>query len=170
MPTVVVTRPQTQVPQSGCCSCLHTAFLSERVGVCKLAEVLFGGICLGLVFTYGTPIWLLLGPSYALFITSSAAAVIGATVALFSYLISAHTYRTVRSTVYEIVQNVVASILYISASVFLLIQTSVFLWPMYLIIPYFQAYPALMTAGVFGIASCLIHIYDAYHAYKSFKQ
>lgn len=141
MPTVIVTRPQTQVPQSGCCSCLHTAFLSERVGVCKLAEIAFGGICLGLVFTYGSPS----GPFYELFVTSSAAGVVGAAVALFSYLISAQTYRTVRSTVYEIVQNVVASAMYISSSIFLLIQTLLFLWPKYLIIPYFQAYPAMMT-------------------------
>ncbi|GFV78296.1 transposable element Tcb2 transposase [Trichonephila clavipes] len=115
---------------------------------CETCLELFGGICVGLMITYGTPVWMTLGIAYPLFLVNSSAALLFTSVSLFCYLISEHTYRAIRTTVLEIFQNATASVLYAVGSAFLLMHTTFFLWPMYIIIPYFQAYPALMTAGV----------------------
>ncbi|GFU20940.1 protein singles bar, partial [Nephila pilipes] len=99
------------------------------------------------MITYGTPVWMTLGIAYPLFLVNASAALLSTSVSLFCYLISEHTYRAIRTTVLEIFQNATASVLYAVGSAFLLMHTTFFLWPMYIIIPYFQAYPALMTAG-----------------------
>ncbi|GBM39109.1 Protein singles bar [Araneus ventricosus] len=171
MPTFPITVTTTPVSsQRKVCCALHTEFLSRQPGLCKLGELLFGGICVGLMITYGTPVWMTLGIAYPLFLVNSSAALLFTSVSLFCYLISEHTYRAIRTTVLEIFQNATASVLYAVGSGFLLMHASFFLWPMYIIIPYFQAYPALMTAGVFGSLCSFIHAIDAYCAYRTFRR
>ncbi|XP_035227931.1 protein singles bar-like [Stegodyphus dumicola] len=145
--TIPITRTQVVTQRKACCA-LYTDFLTTQPGLCKLGELLFGGICVGLMITYGSPMYLTLGVAYPLFLVNSSAALLFASVTLFCYLISEHTFRVIRTTILEIVQNIVAAILYSVGSAFLIMHTTLFLWPMYIIIPYFQAYPALMTAGV----------------------
>ncbi|XP_054721044.1 protein singles bar-like [Uloborus diversus] len=166
MPNVAITRTDIAAQRRVCC---YTDFLSTQPGLCKLGELVFGGICVGLMITYGTPVWLTLGLAYPLFLVNSSAALLFTSISLFCYIISEHSYRVIRTTILELVQNGVAAILYAVASAFLIMHTSFFLWPMYIIIPYFQAYPALMTAGVFGCLSAGIHAIDCYFAYRTFK-
>lgn len=168
MPTIPITRTHSLVHPKGCCA-FHTEFLQTQAGICKLGELIFGAICVGLMITYGTPVWMTLGMAYPLFLINSSAALLGTSVCLFSYLISANTFRAMRTTVFEIVQNSVSAILYAGGSTFLILQTSILLWPLYILIPYFQAYPALMTAGVLGCISSAIHAIDAYFAYRAFR-
>ncbi|KAG8196512.1 hypothetical protein JTE90_012326 [Oedothorax gibbosus] len=171
MPVVPVTiiNGHVATSQRKVCCALHTDFLARQPGLCKLGELLFGGICVGLMITYGTPVWITLGVAYPLFLVTSSAALVSTSVLLFCYLVSEHTYRAIRTTVLEIFQNLTASVLYAVGSAFLLMHTTFFLWPMYIIIPYFQAYPALMTAGVFGCLSSFVHAVDAYCAYRTFR-
>ncbi|XP_076337817.1 protein singles bar-like isoform X2 [Tachypleus tridentatus] len=136
----------------------------------KITAAVLGGICLGLTITYGTPVWLLLGPAYGLFLTTASATFFGAAVTFLSYLLSSHTFRAIRTTILETVQNIIASILYTGASIFLLIRTSFILWPLYLVTPYFQAYPAMMAVSVFGLVAALVHAVDAVCAQRAFKQ
>ncbi|XP_015930762.1 protein singles bar [Parasteatoda tepidariorum] len=168
MPTIMMTTMPAVTQQKQCCS-LHTDFLSRQTGLCKLAEIIFGGICVGLMITFGTPVWMTLGIAYPIFLVNASASLISTSVSLFCYITSEYTYRAVRTTVLEVYQNAVAAILYAVGSSFLIMQTSFFLWPMYIIIPYFQAYPALMTAGVFGCLCSFIHAVDSYCAYKTFR-
>ncbi|XP_013787258.2 protein singles bar-like [Limulus polyphemus] len=172
MPTVMVNSAHTRVPhlQRRCYSIIHTEFLTTQPGICKVGEVVLGGICLGLTITYGTPVWLLLGPAYGFFLTTASATFLGAAVTLLSYLLSSHTFRAARTTILETVQNSVASMLYTGSSIFLLIRTYFILWPLYLVTPYFQAYPAMMAVSVFGLVAALVHAIDAVCAHRAFKQ
>ncbi|KAG0416467.1 hypothetical protein HPB47_006366 [Ixodes persulcatus] len=71
--------------------------------------------------------------------------------------------------VVETVQNGVSFLLLSSSSAFLLVQTSFFLWPLYLLTPFFQAYPAMMAAGVLGCVGSAIHCFDAILAFRDLK-
>ncbi|GIY91014.1 protein singles bar [Caerostris darwini] len=98
MPITITTTTPVANQRKLCCA-LHTEFLSKQPGLCKLGELLFGGICVGLMITYGTPVWMTLGIAYPLFLVNSSAALLFTSVSLFCYLISEHTYRAIRTTV-----------------------------------------------------------------------
>ncbi|KAH9361169.1 hypothetical protein HPB48_020843 [Haemaphysalis longicornis] len=105
-------------------------------------------ISLCLILWYGTPVWLLLGPAYPFYLTAVTCSLMGSATFLLAYLVSRNTFLVTRTTVLETIQNGVSFLLLAGSSSFLLVQTSFFLWPMYLLIPFFQAYPAMMAAGV----------------------
>ncbi|UYV84300.1 hypothetical protein LAZ67_X001775 [Cordylochernes scorpioides] len=109
---------------------------------------LFGSISLSLVLTYGTPVWLMLGLAYPLFLVATASSLLSSAMLSFSYLLSAHTFAAVRSTWLEVLQNCACCGLLATGSGILGLHTTLFLWPMYLIIPYFQSYPAMLAATV----------------------
>ncbi|UYV84302.1 hypothetical protein LAZ67_X001778 [Cordylochernes scorpioides] len=98
----------------------------------------------------------------------------------FSYLLSAHTFAAVRSTwlvvyiafrracvVQEVLQNCACCGLLATGSGILGLHTTLFLWPMYLIIPYFQSYPAMLAATICGSVCALVHGIDAIIAFRS---
>ncbi|XP_064487591.1 protein singles bar-like [Ornithodoros turicata] len=173
--TVPVNVPlQTVVTTTGdsgvCCGCFNFGIFNTRAGIYKLVEVILGAICLYLVLLYGTPVWLMLGPAYAFYLTSVAASLMGSSVFFFSYLLSRKTYLVARNTVLETVQNTIAFLLLSGSSAFLVVQTSLWLWPLYLLTPFFQAYPAMMAAGVLGCCAAAVHAFDGILAFRDMKQ
>ncbi|KAM7283875.1 uncharacterized protein LOC115321272 [Ixodes scapularis] len=164
--------PASSATQSGevYCGCINLGIVNTRTGVYKLAEVALSSISLCLVLWYGTPVWLLLGPAYPFYLTAVTSSLMGSSIFLVSYLVSRSTFMVAKSTVLETVQNGVSFLLLCSSSAFLLVQTSFFLWPLYLLTPFFQAYPAMMAAGVLGCVGSAVHCFDAIFAFRELKR
>ncbi|GAB6030441.1 hypothetical protein CHUAL_007311 [Chamberlinius hualienensis] len=151
------------------CCCLNVSFLTTNRGMFKLAEAILGGICQSLLVNYGSGVGYLLGNCYTVFLTNASACLLTTTLLLVSYLVSEPTLRAIRKSVFEIIFNVVAAWLYLGAASYLLVMTSLILWPLYIITPFFQAYPALTAASSFGIVLALVHAVDAYYAIKAYR-
>ncbi|KAH8019865.1 hypothetical protein HPB51_022966 [Rhipicephalus microplus] len=126
-------------------------------------------ISLCLILWYGTPVWLLLGPAYPFYLTAVTCSLMGSATFLLAYLVSRNTFLVARGTVLETIQNGVSFLLLGGSSAFLLVQTYFFLWPMYLFIPFFQAYPAMMAAGVLGAAAAAVHFMDSVLACRNLR-
>ncbi|XP_070385626.1 protein singles bar [Dermacentor albipictus] len=152
------------------CGCLNLAVFNTRTGVYKILETALSSISLCLILWYGTPVWLLLGPAYPFYLTAVTCSLMGSSTFLLAYLVSRNTFLVARSTVLETIQNGVSFLLLGGSSAFLLVQTYFFLWPMYLLIPFFQAYPAMMAAGVLGATAAAVHFLDSVLACRNLRQ
>ncbi|KAH7981026.1 hypothetical protein HPB49_021016 [Dermacentor silvarum] len=130
------------------CGCLNLAVFNTRTGVYKILETALSSISLCLILWYGTPVWLLLGPAYPFYLTAVTCSLMGSATFLLAYLVSRNTFLVARSTV----------------------LTYFFLWPMYLLIPFFQAYPAMMAAGVLGATAAAVHFLDSVLACRNLRQ
>lgn len=152
------------------CGCLNLAVFNTRAGLYKVLETALSSISLCLILWYGTPVWLLLGPAYPFYLTAVTCSLMGSATFLLAYLVSRNTFLVTRTTVLETIQNGVSFLLLAGSSSFLLVQTSFFLWPMYLLIPFFQAYPAMMAAGVLGATAAAVHFMDSILACRNIRQ
>ncbi|XP_077535248.1 uncharacterized protein LOC144147077 [Haemaphysalis longicornis] len=142
----------------------------EQVFQGKVTVSALSSISLCLILWYGTPVWLLLGPAYPFYLTAVTCSLMGSATFLLAYLVSRNTFLVTRTTVLETIQNGVSFLLLAGSSSFLLVQTSFFLWPMYLLIPFFQAYPAMMAAGVLGATAAAVHFMDSILACRNIRQ
>ncbi|KAG8232425.1 hypothetical protein J437_LFUL012856 [Ladona fulva] len=69
----------------------------------------------------------------------------------------------------ELLFNGLACILYLASGGYLAFSVSLFLWPMYLAQPFFQAYPALTACYVMSFLASIAHGMDAYSSYKLYR-
>ncbi|CAG2054688.1 unnamed protein product [Timema podura] len=152
-----------------CCTCIHLQFLRTPAGVCKLAEVILGGVCQSMLLNYGLSYSRDIGSSYDSFLTTASSCFMTTGILLACYLISENSFRLVRSSLFEVMFNAVASFLYFSAASYLGYVVNVFLWPKYIITPYYQVYPAMTATYIFGYILGAVHAYDAYINYHHIR-
>ncbi|ODN00654.1 hypothetical protein Ocin01_06028 [Orchesella cincta] len=113
----------------------------------NISQIL-GIICQFLLLEYGSPYANRLGESYTEFLIAVSYCLISTVLLLACYLLSKNTYILIRSSIYEIAFNIVASILYFSSSSYLAYALVTRLYVDYVRIPFFQVYPALTAAYV----------------------
>ncbi|EFA09938.1 protein singles bar [Tribolium castaneum] len=173
-PTVITVRPSAKSRGincccCNCCTCLNLQFLRSEPGVLKILELFLGSFCQSLALNYGLDFSGTMGPSYQSFLTAVAWCIMTTTLLLFCYVISEKTCSLVRQSLFETVFNATACFSYLSTCSYLGYIVNMFLKPMYVTVPYFQAYPAMSAAYMIGGLVGAIHGYDAYKCYKYYK-
>ncbi|XP_063237941.1 protein singles bar [Bacillus rossius redtenbacheri] len=152
-----------------CCTCVHLQFLKTGPGVAKLVEVVLAGLCQSMLLNYGLRHSADIGPAYDSFLTAASSCFMTSGILLACYLLSENSYRLVRSSLFEVMFNAVASFLYLSAASYMGYTVNLFLWPKYLITPYYQVYPAMTAVYIFGYVLGAVHAYDAYVNYRHIR-
>ncbi|CAM1331738.1 Uncharacterised protein r2_g4063 [Pycnogonum litorale] len=164
-----VPRRHAHLNKDICCR-LNTKFLVQQSGFCKILEIICCGVCLTLCLNFGGSVASILGASYYLFITISSSLVTNTTLLTLTYILSQSSYLVIRSnSIFEWFFNLTAAILYLIGSTYLLVISRLVLWPMYLVIPYFQPFPAITAASFIGYLCSIVYAIDFYYAYRFYK-
>ncbi|CAG7719821.1 unnamed protein product [Allacma fusca] len=149
-----------------CCPCLHVDFIRRTPGILKIFEALIGVICQFLLLMYGAKHSQVLGESFTLFLISISSCLITTILLLGCYLVSRNTYHLIRSSIFEVAFNIVASLLIMTSSSYLAYAVSTRLYDDYTRIAFFQVYPALCAAYILGFVGGVLHGADAFCAYR----
>ncbi|XP_015513269.2 protein singles bar [Neodiprion pinetum] len=151
-----------------CCTCIHIEFLKTLPGMVKVAEAVISSLIQYLLINYGLRYSATIGSAYESALTTCSACFLNSAVLLACYIVSEKSYRLIRSSLFELMFNALASFLYLSSASYLAFATKMFLWGQYLLTPGFDVYPAMsaayMLCGVVGV----LHGVDAYYSYKHY--
>ncbi|KOC66585.1 hypothetical protein WH47_08978 [Habropoda laboriosa] len=131
-----------------CCTCIHLEFLKTMPGVLKLCETIISGLIQSLLINYGLKYGTQIGSAFEGSLTTCSACFFTSAVLLACYAVSEKSYRLIRSSLFEMMFNALASFLYLSSASYLAFSTKVFLLPEYYIRPGFDVYPAMTAAYV----------------------
>ncbi|KAB0794418.1 hypothetical protein PPYR_11257 [Photinus pyralis] len=152
-----------------CCTCFNWTFLKTQHGILKIVEVILGFFCQTLAINYGLGYDGAIGKSYHSFLTTCSWSLMTSIILLFCYVFSEKSISLIRQSFFETAFNITACVSFLSASSYLGFAVNAFLYPMYIITPFFQVYPAMTAAYVLGFISGAVHGYDAYKSYRYFK-
>ncbi|XP_001606694.2 protein singles bar [Nasonia vitripennis] len=152
-----------------CCTCIHLEYLRTVPGIIKLLETVISGFIQSLLINYGLRYSATIGSAFEGALTTSSACFLTSAVLLACYVISEKSYRLIRASLFEMMFNSLSCFLYLSSTAYLAFATKMFLWPMYVITPGFDVYPAMtaayMLSGVVGI----LHGTDAYFSLQHYR-
>nr|AEE61403.1 unknown [Dendroctonus ponderosae] len=152
-----------------CCSCLNLGFLKTGPGRLKLVEVLLGSFCQSLALQFDAKYAGTIGLSFQSFTTNVAWCFLTTFLLLVCYIFSSKSIHLIKSSLFEVLFNTLASLTYLGSCSFLGYVVNVVLEPVYAITPQYQVYPAMSTAYMTGSILGLIYAYDAYKSYRFFK-
>ncbi|CAG9761010.1 unnamed protein product [Ceutorhynchus assimilis] len=152
-----------------CCSCIHLGFLKTGPGKLKLAEVFIGFFCQSLALQYGSGYSGTIGPSFQSFVTNVTWCFLTSLLLLLCYLFSPKSINLIKSSLFEVLFNILAAFTYLSTCSYLGYVVNIVLEPVYLITPHYQVYPAMSAAYLAGSILGLLYAYDAYKSYRYFK-
>ncbi|XP_065171248.1 protein singles bar-like [Atheta coriaria] len=166
----------TNAPSTGinccCCSCftcLNTGFVRSEDGILKIVQVILASFCQSLAINFGLPYAATMGTAYHGFLTTVSWGLMTSFLLLVCYIFSTNSFNLIRQSLFELFFNAMASFSYLSSSFYLAFAVTTFLYPQYIIVPYFQVYPAMSAAYMLGGIVGILHGYDAYKAYKFYK-
>ncbi|KAL7648656.1 UNVERIFIED_CONTAM: hypothetical protein RMT77_000563 [Armadillidium vulgare] len=151
------------------CPCIHLGFLRTVPGLLKIIELILCSICQSLLLRYGVSVSSTIGSSFTIFLTTVSSCLLLVALLLFCYVISQNSFSLIRSSVLEVVFNVVACFLYLSSAAHLSWAVQIHVLPNYLLIPGYAAYPAMTACYILGIVLGIVHGFDSYFAYKQLK-
>ncbi|XP_046393129.1 protein singles bar-like [Ischnura elegans] len=160
------------VKHGGCCSrcfpCIPFNVFTSTEAKYKIAEAVLAGGIQSLLLKYGHSQTSIIGFSYDSCLTTANACLLTSIVMLISCIISRHSIETIRTTPFEWIFNGLACILYLSSGGYLAFIVNIFLFPLYMAIPFAgQAYPALSACYVMCFFAAIIHGIDAYKAFRN---
>ncbi|KAF2884515.1 hypothetical protein ILUMI_21660 [Ignelater luminosus] len=113
-----------------------------------ISSQILGLFCQSLAINFGLGYAGVLGSSYHGFLTTASWSLMTTLMLLFCYVFSEKSFSLVRQSLFETVFNAVACFSYISSCSYLGFAVNTFLYPMYIITPFFQVYPAMTAAYV----------------------
>ncbi|XP_076240654.1 MARVEL domain-containing protein sing isoform X2 [Calliopsis andreniformis] len=145
-----------------CCTCIHVEFLKSMPGILKLSET-------SLLINYGLRYSTTIGSAFEGSLTTSSACFLTSAVLLACYIVSEKSYRLIRSSLFEMMFNALASFLYLSSASYLAFSTKIFLLPEYYVKPGFDVYPAMTAAYILSGFVGILHGADAYFSYVHYK-
>nr|XP_018917324.1 PREDICTED: uncharacterized protein LOC109044200 isoform X1 [Bemisia tabaci] len=129
-----------------CLSCFNLKILQTPVGILKISQVVVASICQSLLLNFGLKHALTIGFSFESFLSTVASCMMTSSVLLLSYVLSSKSYKLIRSSMFELLFNCMAASLYLSTSAYLWFAVNTFLYPYYLITPFYTVYPAMTAA------------------------
>lgn len=150
-------------------TCLNLGFIKTTAGKIKLAEIILGTLCQSILLNFGSPYALTLGMSYESFLTAVSSSLTTSTLLTVTYLLSRQSVGLIRSSIFEIIFNLVVCNWFLCSSFFLSFAVHTFLYPFYLVTPFYTVYPAMTAAYILGTILGLTYAYDAYIAYNHYK-
>ncbi|XP_022916013.1 protein singles bar [Onthophagus taurus] len=149
-----------------CCTCLNLQFLRTDIGMIKLAELILGFFCQSLALNFGSAYSSSMGSAYYGFITTASWSCMTVFLLLFCYIFSEKSVYLMRQSLFETSFNILASCGYLSSCSVLGFIVNTVLYPLYMVTPFFQVFPAMTSTYILGIILGLIHAYDAYKSFK----
>ncbi|XP_078052028.1 MARVEL domain-containing protein sing [Augochlora pura] len=152
-----------------CCTCIHVEFLKTMPGIIKLCETIISGLIQSLLINYGLRYSTTIGSAFEGSLTTSSACFLTSAVLLACYVLSEKSYRQIKSSLFEVMFNALASFLYLSSASYLAFSTKLFLLPEYYIKPGFDVYPAMTAAYMMSGLVGVLHGVDAYYSYAHYK-
>ncbi|XP_060879908.1 protein singles bar [Metopolophium dirhodum] len=155
--------------QSCLCSCFNMQYFTTSYGILKIIQMILGSICQSILMFYGTKYIPTFGTSYESFLTTVAGCLMTTTVISVSYLLSKNTEVLVRSSLFEIIFGIFASICYLSSSSLLTIAVYTLLYPIIMTMPFTSIFSAVILAYILGFILGVIYAIDAYWAFKYYK-
>ncbi|XP_043499700.1 protein singles bar [Polistes fuscatus] len=152
-----------------CFTCIHVEFLKTLPGIMKVCETIISGLIQSLLINYGLRYSASIGSAFEGSLTTSSACFLTSTVLFVCYILSEKSYRLIRSSLFEIMFNALASFLYLSSASYLAFSTKLFLLPEYYLKPGFDVYPAMTAAYIMSGVVGVLHGFDAYFSYVYYK-
>lgn len=125
------------------CTCVNLGFLTSQNGMLKLFEVLLGSFCQTLLIKFGLSAASDMGQAFNSFLTTCSACLTTTMILLGCYIVSSKTFNLVRQSLFEVVYNTVACLLYCSASSYMGFVVNVWLYAKFVLTPAYIAYPAM---------------------------
>uniref|UniRef100_A0A8D8XFI5 Uncharacterized protein n=1 Tax=Cacopsylla melanoneura TaxID=428564 RepID=A0A8D8XFI5_9HEMI len=95
--------------------------------------------------------------SYESFLTAVTSSLTTTTLLTVTYVLSRSSYGLIRSSIFEIIFNLVACNWFLCSSFFLSFAVHTFLYPFYLITPFYTVYPAMTATYILGTVLGLTH-------------
>ncbi|XP_043259997.1 protein singles bar [Colletes gigas] len=152
-----------------CCTCIHVEFLKTTPGILKLCEAVISGLIQSLLINYGLRHSTTIGSAFEGSLTTSSACFLTSAVLLACYIVSEKSYKLIRSSLFEMMFNALASFLYLSSASYLAFSTKIFLLPEYHLRPGFDVYPAMTAAYMMSGFVGVLHGADAYFSYVHYR-
>jgi len=147
-----------------CCTCLHLSFIKSPTGVLKLGQALIALVSQMLLFKYGfksTPaVGDQLGLSYMFMVTACSSTLVTASALLLCYVLSSTAFDKVHGSLFEVIYNAAACVLFLGSSSALANSVLRHLLYHYRTIPGFSAYPAMTAVYVMGYVLAALHGID----------
>ncbi|XP_025196675.1 protein singles bar [Melanaphis sacchari] len=165
-----ISRPNVGSTSQSCiCSCFNMQYFTTSYGILKIIQIILGSICQSIMLFYGTKYIPTFGTSYESFLTTVAGCLMTTTVISTSYFLSKNTEILVRSSLFEIIFGIFASICYLSSSSLLTIAVYTLMYPIIMNIPFTSLFSAVILAYTLGFILGVIYAIDAYWAFKYYK-
>ncbi|XP_068629802.1 protein singles bar [Battus philenor] len=161
--TVTITRTTTTT--SGNALFVNSGYLGTLPGLLKLAQLLLGAACVGVVGYYlETGYYHYNGQKPELFyLVVSAACLIGTFCLLTSCLVSLSTASIISKTVYEVIYHGVAFILYLAAGLTLMIEVN------HQKSSYRKEFEPYLAAAVMGLVMAGLYLLSTFLANRSYR-
>uniref|UniRef100_U5EWT2 Putative members of chemokine-like factor super family n=1 Tax=Corethrella appendiculata TaxID=1370023 RepID=U5EWT2_9DIPT len=161
--SVVITRTTTTTTSSSSVV-LNTGYLRTVPGLLKLAQLILGAVCVGIVawhFKRFHSVYSSGNPEF-FFLLMAVAFLIGTFCLLASCLVSLSTGGIISKTIYELIYHTVAFILYLAASVTLLVEVTSGHY-------YSSLKDAYTAASIIGLIISALYLFSAILAQRSYR-
>ncbi|XP_039747208.1 uncharacterized protein LOC120624624 [Pararge aegeria] len=161
--TVTITRTTTTT--SGNTLFINTGYLGTFPGLLKLAQLLLGAACVGVVGYY-------LEPGYTryngqkpelFYLLVSVAFLIGTFCLLLSCLISLSTSTMISKTIYEVIYHGIAFVMYLAAGLTLMIEVN------HQKSSYRGDFEPYLAAAVMGLVMAVLYLLSTFLANRSYR-
>ncbi|KAG5678289.1 hypothetical protein PVAND_007976 [Polypedilum vanderplanki] len=154
---VTITRTTTTTTSTSAIV-INSGYLKTIPGLLKLAELIIGSICTFLVAYNFWSYSRYSGGTELFFLCIAVACVVGTFCLLLSCLLSLSTGGIISKTIYEFIYHTTAFILYIVASILLIVKNN-----------NYQTSHPFMIAGILGIINSALYLVSAFYAHRSYR-
>ncbi|KDR14018.1 uncharacterized protein LOC110834917 [Zootermopsis nevadensis] len=160
-----VTISRTTTTTTSTAIILNTGYLKTGAGLLKLAEMILGCVCVGLVAAYVNNNSYRVNPIYftqvLFFLLIATAFLITTTCLLLSSLLSFLTASMIHKTLFEVIYHVVAFALYLAAGIVLLVEIKDH--------DRSQYYNAYLAAAIIGLVNAALYLLSTILAIRTYK-
>ncbi|XP_058124290.1 protein singles bar-like [Anopheles ziemanni] len=166
----------------GCCrvcTCINLQFFLSKNGILKCFELVLGWFCQTMLIQFGLDTAKDIGEAFLGFLTTCSTFLLTTTVLLLCYAISARTFHLIRQSIFEVVYNGLACVMYLSAASYLGFSVNIYnhiiiyLYPKFLIFKntggVHSSYPAMTAVYYMGFIVGMVYGVDTFVAYRHLK-
>ncbi|CAF4772708.1 unnamed protein product [Pieris macdunnoughi] len=161
--TVTITR--TTATTSGSPLFVNTSYIGTLPGLLKLAQLLLGAACVGVVSYYFEPRYVKYNDQKPelFFLLISVAFLIGTFCLLLSCVMSFSTATMISKTLYEVVYHGIAFVLYLAAGLTLLIEVN------HRRSGYRNDFEPYLAAAVMGLVMAILYLFSTFLANRTYR-
>ncbi|XP_050437605.1 protein singles bar [Adelges cooleyi] len=151
----------------GMCSCLNINYFTTCYGLLKIVEIVLGSFCQYMLLFGSTTKYIpTIGTAYESYLTTVAGCLMTTWVISISYLFSKKTEVLVRSSLFECIFGIFASICFLSSSSLIAIVIYTILYPVFMVLPFSSIISSIILAYALGFVLGIVYAVDAYWAFK----